>query len=548
VTRQQVKDRVVDLQFDRAGDRLVAIRQFAWRASFTSWETGDWAEDTSGELPVSANKVVVSPNGRWVANMEDDQTVRLWDMETGKELARLPHDEAIYALAFAPDGQTVATWSRDGTASIWPPPSGVAAARFVHDQDGDPRYVTDVAFSPDGRRLATGGFDDSARIWDVATARQLARVDHSLPVNRVAFSEDGDLVASAEVCYSSTPCDQVAVVLSAAENGQTRTLLPHEATVTALAFAKVGARLATGTFAGKVRVWDTASGAEVGGFDFDSGNEVRALSFSPDGSLLAVGEGCPSFSTCKAAVRIWDVAAESVAREVTHDDGVRALCFDSGGGTLVTTSSDRTVRAWNVLDGAELWTLRFDHPVDAVAFAPRDQWLALGGEGGPEGTTSGVLRIFEATSRKEIARVADEWPIKSVAFSPDGNWVATANGADVYDVGAPGFRARIFEAATGQEIARMDQEGRVDVVRFSPDGKWLATAGQEHAALWLWRREDIIDVACTRLRRNLSPDEWMAVLGNESYSKSCPQLPTPGSLPIASDKRYLTVKAGESTE
>jgi hypothetical protein len=74
----------------------------------------------------------------------------------------------------------------------------------------------------------------------------------------------------------------------------------------------------------------------------------------------------------------------------------------------------------------------------------------------------------------------------------------------------------------------MEHEGGVWAVAFSPDGQWLATGSADNMArVWLVWPEDLIAEACARLTRTLTPDEWERYFGDEPYRKTCPDLPGP---------------------
>jgi len=78
----------------------------------------------------------------------------------------------------------------------------------------------------------------------------------------------------------------------------------------------------------------------------------------------------------------------------------------------------------------------------------------------------------EAVSGREIARVAHQYEVSFVEWSPDGRWLATGSRNE----------ARVVEAATGREIARTAHEDRVSSLRWSPDGRWLATGAWDNTA------------------------------------------------------------------
>jgi WD40 repeat protein len=103
--------------------------------------------------------------------------------------------------------------------------------------------------------------------------------------------------------------------------------------------------------------------------------------------------------------------------------------------------------------------------------------------------------------------------VDSVAFSPDGKFLATAS----YDK-----TARIWEVQRGQEIHNLPHDGTVNSVAFSPDGKFLATASDDKTArIWPVSAEDLIKEACRRVTMNLTAREWESIL-QESDCRTCP--------------------------
>jgi len=128
------------------------------------------ATETRGNYASSG--IVFSPDGGTLAAIQRNRAVRLWDITTGAvqlDLAEQAGSETnaggpLLALAFSPDGTRLATGASDGTARVWDLRTGNEVRRF----DGPSGFVRTVIFSPDGRQLATGGYDDnSAYVWDL---------------------------------------------------------------------------------------------------------------------------------------------------------------------------------------------------------------------------------------------------------------------------------------------------------------------------------------------------------------------------------------------
>ena len=114
------------------------------------------------------NSVAFSPDGRQVLSGSDDQTVKLWDAQTGLELlSLLGHGQRVLCVAFSSDGRRLASGGEDRTVRLWDAASG----RPVHTIEAVNADPPVVRFSPDGRVLASAGSDEVIRLWDAHAAR-----------------------------------------------------------------------------------------------------------------------------------------------------------------------------------------------------------------------------------------------------------------------------------------------------------------------------------------------------------------------------------------
>jgi WD40 repeat protein len=147
-----------------------------------------------GDFPGSVNVLAFSPDGVRLVVGDSSGKVRLWNLGTGRELARWqPHDPPIIGLAFSPDDRLIATSSHaDRDIRLWDASSGGPRGTLRV-----PPGVAAVAFSPDGTLLAIARGDGIAALLDVASGRQVGafRVP-SGSLQAVAFSEDGRLLAT----------------------------------------------------------------------------------------------------------------------------------------------------------------------------------------------------------------------------------------------------------------------------------------------------------------------------------------------------------------
>ena len=109
-------------------------------------------------------------DGKHIASGSGDRSVRVWDIETGREVLNLVIEDGVTTVAISPQGEYVAAGSLDKSVRVWDARNGMLIER-LDGPEGHKDSVYSVAFAPDGRSLVSGSLDKTIKMWQLADSR-----------------------------------------------------------------------------------------------------------------------------------------------------------------------------------------------------------------------------------------------------------------------------------------------------------------------------------------------------------------------------------------
>jgi eukaryotic-like serine/threonine-protein kinase len=284
---------------------------------------------------------ILSPDQRTLISAGEDRDpfnpqlfpVKSWDLNTGEvpNTLNAGHTAPIRTLSLSADGTILVSGSDDNTIKIWDMTTG----KLRQTLQGHTAPVNSVALSPDGKTLISGSEDRTVKIWDVPTSvLRHTLSEHTAPVYAVALSPNGQAIASGSQDFT--------VKIWNTETGELiRTLSQpagHRNAVSAVAISPSGKQVASGSWEKNVKLWDLQTGKILRTFEGHQ-DKVTTVAFLNDQTIAS--------GSVDQSIRIWDTQSE-VFQEIqdAHHATVLSLTDSLKNQQLVSASQDHTIKIW----------------------------------------------------------------------------------------------------------------------------------------------------------------------------------------------------------
>jgi WD40 repeat protein len=469
--------------------------------------------------------VSFSGNGQNLASSGRDRTVRLWDLGNGKSIAVLGEDAAaLTTVTLHPNNNLAFSADEKGSLNAWPIPAAPARVRATATG-----AIHALTLTANGAQVLTAGGEKTIRFWNAGNGAK----EREMPIPTAA---DALAVSKNNVLLAAGGEDKIVRVFTLAD-GKELKAVPVSGRVKTLTFSPNNQVLAAGCADGSVQIWSAVYNAgQPPSADF-----LRPLqSFRHRAAVTGIAIAPDNVTVYTASldreVRAWRLAAEGPVKNFGHPNLVDVVTFNPAGTRLATGCHDGKVRLFDVVKGAQVKEINASTTKDAtmiytLAWSPDGKQFISGGFDNSlrlwNAETGALIREFKAYKPKEAEKGHHD-SVLSVAFSPDGQYLASGSGGLERLI-------KIWKVADASVVRDLDNPrlkhpmpavqshpGWVNAVRFTRDGKRLISAGDAplnrgYLALW--------DVSAGKLLYGeelplgnfyslaISPDEKLLALG-----------------------------------
>lgn len=501
----------------------------------------------------SISQVAFSSDNARIATLGSlGMSVFVWELPGGKELFRTPVDRgAIVTTAISYDGKNLATGHTDGTVRIWNIETGKEVLQYAN---GYAPYM--LKFSPCNRYLASSSSQSlmygpdsrkSVLLWNLKTKKKISLLLHKRSIKNIVFSPDGEYVATTSISQSSGDDGEKngTVTIWKTATGRKAISINHDHEVNSIRFSPNGKFLMTGS-AETSRIWELKTGNEIKRFDHTE--TIQLVDFlhleeSNYALLSADNKGNifirEAFGDENERVRLFERSSIIALEQNNNQRYFVTLSYDLNENVKKSPKEySREIRVWTIDQFNTYFPLQHDYtvmePNSVYNKADNKKYLVTFASKVPEinvipktaqqessyifnGDGAGSLYIWDQESHKKIAQKKHPGAITTLDLSASGEFLVT---------GCTDGVVRVFDRFGEHELKALKEVGWINFVRLSPNGQYIAISSGDpnvkegkrakgKLIIWDWKKNLITGTVDypTIFSLDFSPDNELLAAG-----------------------------------
>ena len=444
-------------------------------------QTGKLIRKLSGHS-MEVNSIAISANSKFIVSASDDESIKLWNLDSGKLISSFTSESPIKSIAISNNNKLTLSASSDNALRLYNTATGKEISKV------DSRAVECVSFSPDGKFFLCGNRDGSIEIFNSSDSKLIKSFQEEAGILSLNYSPNGKNI----ICAST---DGNIMIVNSQTGEQLKSISENSAALI-VKYSPSGKSFAVGGSDGELKLKNSVSGKTVKVFgkkiglipfvkfssdgrnvstlgDYEklkiwdlklgkmynssiNSNEIKSFSFLPGNKII--------WSSWDDTTRIVSLISGNSSEIISGDFSDESI--SSEGNTVATISKKGVVKIWSIKTGKELQSISGTNgSFFSVFLSKKKKFVAAGSD-------ADTIRIWDVNTGKIINEL--KCSMYSFNFSPDENFILTSTNGDKVNV----------QKVTDNKIIR-SFKGNVDNNCFSSDGKYLTTI-DEQGIIYIW--------------------------------------------------------------
>lgn len=425
----------------------------------------------------SVNAVTVTTDGQKLISGSSDNSLKVWNLETGEEIFSLiGHNASVTAVAATFDGKLVISGSDDKTLKVWDLETGEERFTF----SGHRNCINAISISRKSQQVVSASSDNIINVWNLKTGeKQFSINGHNSPVQSLALTSNDKLLVSGSY-------DSIIKVWNLETGQEMLSFKGHSSAIRTVFISPDDNQVISASSNNNLRCWSLQTGKQL----FSSSNQndwVKTVTVTPDMSTAISG-------LSDNALKVWNIkTGKTIFTTSNHNDSIKAVVVTPDGKKFISVFSNHTIKIWNleIVDESVI-TYAHSASINAVAIIPNSKQVI-------SASSDSTLKVWNIETGKENFTLSGHTDsVNGVAINRDGKQaisVSSDNTIKVWELATNQnifnfFRnskkqKKILNLTSYNHVLTLTDLNKVTAVSISGDGKSLISASSDNI-LKLW--------------------------------------------------------------